>query len=120
MSPTMGFGLLTFAPALVLAVAIWRCVRPFDLLQSWLIAVTLVTFLAYGYDKAAASARRARVPEKVLLALALAGGTVGAWAGMRFFRHKTAKGRFQFKFLCIVIVQVLLIVAIYAVSRRLS
>lgn len=36
-----------------------------------------------------------RIPEKVLLGVALAGGSLGALIGMRTFRHKTLHLRFS-------------------------
>lgn len=54
-----------------------------------LAAVNLVTFAVYGADKRRARKGRRRVPEKTLFLLALAGGSVGALAGMYAFRHKT-------------------------------
>jgi uncharacterized membrane protein YsdA (DUF1294 family) len=62
---------------------------------AWLLAVSVVAFLAYGFDKQRARSRGRRVPEVVLHSLALAGGGLGAYLGMRIFRHKTVKGRFQ-------------------------
>ena len=50
-----------------------------------------------------------RVPEMVLHILALAGGSLGAWLGMRLFRHKTVKGSFRLAFWLIVSLQVLLV-----------
>lgn len=97
--------------ALVVAVAL-RFIGV-DVVLAWLIAITGITFSTYGYDKAVAGSGALRVPEKALLALALAGGTLGAWAGMSFFRHKTAKQSFQFKFVLLVIAQIALIVAYF-------
>jgi len=54
----------------------------------WLIAVNLIIFAFYGYDKFMAINKRGRVPEIVLHLLALAGGFAGGWAGMFIFRHK--------------------------------
>ncbi len=57
----------------------------------WLVAVNLITFLAYGYDKNQARSGGLRVPEIVLHGLALAGGFIGGWAGRAIFHHKTRK-----------------------------
>jgi uncharacterized membrane protein YsdA (DUF1294 family) len=54
----------------------------------------------------------------VLLALTLAGGTVGALAGMKWARHKTAKESFQMKLLVVVAVQFLLALVYAFVWRR--
>jgi len=66
-------------------------------LLTYALGVQAVTFLAWGYDKWRASGGRTRVRERTLLLLALAGGAVGAWAGVRVFRHKSAKPAFLWK-----------------------
>jgi uncharacterized membrane protein YsdA (DUF1294 family) len=83
----------------------------YSLLGCWLLAVSVITFGYYGYDKARAAASRSRIPEVVLHALALAGGTLGAYAGMRLFHHKTIKGTFRIVFWGIAVLQVALVVA---------
>ena len=50
--------------------------------------------LMYCLDKWKAKSGRWRIPEKVLLLAAFAGGSVGALAGMMMFRHKTKKAKF--------------------------
>lgn len=62
----------------------------------YLIVINVIAFLAFGLDKMKAKQRGARrIPEKTLLGLALAGGSVGAWLGMQFFRHKTLHPQFK-------------------------
>lgn len=61
--------------------------------------VSLITFIAYGADKAKAKANgtgknKRRIPERVLLILAFSGGALGAAAGMLAFHHKTRKRKF--------------------------
>ena len=55
----------------------------------YLAAVNVVAFAVYGADKRRAKKERRRVPEKTLFLLAAIGGSLGAWAGMYAFRHKT-------------------------------
>lgn len=57
-------------------------------------AVNLAAFLAFGIDKARARAGGWRISEATLLGLALLGGTPGAYAARRHFRHKTRKQPF--------------------------
>jgi uncharacterized membrane protein YsdA (DUF1294 family) len=111
------YGVLAFGLAIVLAAILWWIAHPLDILLSWLIAITLVTFLAYGYDKAIAGSRMTRVPEKILLALTLAGGTVGAYVAMVVFRHKTLKSSFRLQFWLIALVQAALVIVYYGVIK---
>lgn len=61
----------------------------FALLNLW-------TFAVYGVDKRRASKNKPRISEAQLLLWAAAGGAVGAWLGVRVFRHKTRKTTFLF------------------------
>lgn len=60
----------------------------------YVVLVNLVTFLIYGLDKWKAKRDGWRIPEKTLLGLAAVGGSVGAFAGMQVFRHKTKHMKF--------------------------
>jgi uncharacterized membrane protein YsdA (DUF1294 family) len=63
-------------------------------LFAFVLAVNLVAFLLFGWDKLAAVRRARRVPESRLLLAALALGAAGAWLGVVAFRHKSSKPRF--------------------------
>jgi uncharacterized membrane protein YsdA (DUF1294 family) len=115
MRPLTLFLILTFGASLALAAALLIWLR-LDPLIAWLLAVNLVTFLTYGYDKRIAGSGRMRVPERVLLLLALAGGSPAALLGMRFFHHKTAKSSFQQKFWLVLLIQAVLVI-IYFIWR---
>ena len=88
-----------------------------DWVQSWLLAVTGITFLTYGYDKLVAGTGTTRVPERALLTLAFAGGTVGAFLGMRLFHHKTSKESFLERFWLVVAVQIVVVAGWYIFLR---
>jgi uncharacterized membrane protein YsdA (DUF1294 family) len=118
LEPVRTFGVITFGAALILTVILWRSAS-LDLVPSWLMAITLVAFLTYGYDKVIAGSDRTRVPESVLLALTFAGGTIGALLGRSFFRHKTIKASFRAKLWLVVGAQVtLLIIYIVWVGQK--
>lgn len=54
-----------------------------------LAALSLITLILYGMDKARAKRGAWRIPEKVLLGFSFFGGSVGGLLGMVLFRHKT-------------------------------
>ena len=60
----------------------------FILINTW-------TFMLFGFDKLRAEAGSWRIAESTLLGFALLGGSIGAFAGRRFFRHKTRKEPFS-------------------------
>jgi uncharacterized membrane protein YsdA (DUF1294 family) len=109
-------GLVAFGASAALAASVFLLLRlPHrweHALAAWLLAVNVVAFCYYGFDKWRARRGGLRVPEVVLHGLVFAGGTLGAYAGMRFFRHKTIKASFQFMFWFLVVVQVSLIAAV--------
>ncbi len=78
-----------------------------------LAVLNIVTFCLYGLDKYYARHDIWRVPEAVLLFLALIGGSPAAYIAQKFFRHKIHKFSFRIKFWLIVIVQCTTFVAWY-------
>lgn len=54
----------------------------------------VIAFSAYGIDKYRAKHDMWRIPEKTLLLLALLGGAIGAYLGMKTFHHKTQHKKF--------------------------
>ena len=114
------YGALTVALALVACVLI-KTQTSLDLILAWLISINGVAFLIYGYDKSISGSEtdEMRVPEKVLLLLEFIGGTPGAWIGMQVFRHKTSKHSFQQQFWLVVLLQIVLIVIVLVLTRRL-
>ena len=63
-------------------------------------------------DKRRAKNRMWRVPEKVLFGCSLLGGSIGTWAGMYLFRHKTKHPKFFLGVPAILIAQVVLVLFI--------
>lgn len=61
-----------------------------------LLLLNALTFALYGLDKCRARRRLRRISERTLLLLAFVGGAVGAYLGMRLFRHKTLHARFRY------------------------
>lgn len=64
------------------------------LLFYWLLAVNLVAFCTFWWDKHSAKKGRRRVRESTLLWLCAVGGAAGGLLSMRLFHHKTRKKPF--------------------------
>ena len=79
------------------------------LVMIYLLVLTLATFIVCGIDKFAAKKQMRRVPEKTLFLLSAIGGSVGMFAGMLTFRHKTQHWYFKFGIPAIIIGQVVLV-----------
>ena len=110
--PVTFFAFITFGLVIAGTLLLWQFAS-FYLVWSWLIAITVITFFTFGYDKVIASSQFTRVPEIILLALTLFGGTLGAILGRIVFRHKTSKTSFRVKFWIVIAFQVAFI-ALYA------
>ncbi len=55
----------------------------------YVMVINVIGFLMMGIDKAKAKRKAWRISEKSLFFCCLLGGSVGTWAGMYIFRHKT-------------------------------
>lgn len=55
----------------------------------------LIVCILYGIDKRRAEKDAWRISEKTLILCAVCLGAVGAYAGMKLFRHKTKHMKFQ-------------------------
>ena len=76
----------------------------------YLLVINVLTFLDFGVDKYKSKHGHWRTPEKSLLMMALAGGSVGAWMGMNSFHHKTQHKKFKYGIPLIMILQVALFI----------
>ena len=80
------------------------------LLVVYLVIINIAAFCLYGIDKSAAVKEKWRIPNRVLLGLAAIGGSIGAWAGMYTFRHKTQKWYYTITVPVLLLLQITLIV----------
>ena len=78
-------------------------------------ALNLLAFVLYGVDKYKSRHHLWRTPESTLLLVALLGGSVGAWLGMRVWHHKTLHRKFRHGVPLILFLQVA--VCLYLYSR---
>ena len=77
-------------------------------LVCYLLAVNAVTFIVYGIDKYKAKKAKWRISEATLLLLAVLGGSVGAWMGMKVWHHKTMHKKFKYGIPAILLIQIAL------------
>ena len=80
-----------------------------QLIPIYLIAINVVTFFMYGIDKWKAKRSKWRISEATLLGLAVIGGSIGAWLGMRVWHHKTMHKKFKYGVPAILILQLALL-----------
>ena len=76
----------------------------------YLLAVNTVTFIVYGIDKYKAKHAKWRISEATLLLLAVFGGSIGAWCGIKVWHHKTMHKKFKYGVPAILLMQVALAV----------
>ena len=111
-NPYARFGLLSLGFTLLIGIAALIAGLPWWLVvPAVLLAINAVTLALYRYDKAIASSEWTRVPELILLALALFGGSPAAFVAIYGFRkrHKAQKASFVILYWLIVVVQLLVL-----------
>ena len=81
-----------------------------EILLYYLIGINMLTFFVYGIDKWKAQKGRWRIPEASLLTLAVIGGSIGAWVGMKVWHHKTMHKKFKYGLPLILLAQIALII----------
>ena len=80
-------------------------------------ALNVVAVLAMAMDKLRAVRGGRRVPERMLLLLALALAAPGAWLGMWMFSHKTNKRWFKVGMVVVTVLNVVLGIAVWRFVR---
>ena len=75
----------------------------------YLAVINVVTFFMYGVDKWKAKKSKWRIREAALWGLAMLGGSIGAWLGMKVWHHKTQHKKFKYGVPAIIIIQLILI-----------
>ena len=80
----------------------------------YLAVINVVTFFMYGIDKWKAKKSKWRIRETSLLGLAVLGGSIGAWLGMKVWHHKTLHKKFKYGVPVILIAQIALLIWIFS------
>ncbi|MBI1299555.1 DUF1294 domain-containing protein [bacterium] len=79
-------------------------------LWAYLLGINVSTIVLYAYDKSVAGTSAIRVPERVLILVAAAGGSIAAILGTELLRHKVSsrKRAFRIQLSIVVLVHVAL------------
>ena len=72
----------------------------------YLLTINVATFLTFGIDKWKAKRAKWRIREAALLTLAILGGSIGAWIGMKVWHHKTQHKKFKYGIPAILLLQI--------------
>ena len=76
-----------------------------SILLTTIALMNLITFIVYGIDKFKARRGKWRIPESTLLLLAIVGGSIGAWVGIKVWHHKTLHRKFKYGIPIIILAQ---------------
>ena len=68
--------------------------------------INFITFIVYGIDKYKARKGKWRISENSLLLLAVIGGSIGAWLGIKIWHHKTMHKKFCYGIPLVILAQV--------------
>lgn len=79
-----------------------------DLLFAYLLLINAAGLIIMLVDKRKAIKNRWRIPERTMIVLAIIGGSLGIYAGMQLFRHKTKHAKFSIGVPVILAVQVII------------
>ena len=85
-----------------------------SLLAYYILAINVVAFFVYGIDKYKAKHDKWRISEATLLMLAVIGGSVGAWGGIKVWHHKTMHKKFKYGVPIIFFLQMALVIYWYS------
>ncbi|MGN0612366.1 MAG: DUF1294 domain-containing protein [Porcipelethomonas sp.] len=77
---------------------------------AYFIIINIISFAMFYADKQKAKKHLWRIPEATLLLTAFIGGSIGACAAMKLFRHKTKHPKFYILVPVFIILHVLVIV----------
>ena len=114
-----------------------------QLIIIYLVTINVATFFTYGIDKWKAASKRElsqtrlesaehkqfrsktkakkslwRIRESALLGLAILGGSIGAWLGMKVWHHKTMHKKFKYGIPLILIAQIVLLLLVSCKSMQ--
>ncbi|MDE6151920.1 MAG: DUF1294 domain-containing protein, partial [Prevotella sp.] len=88
------------------------------IIMCYLLTLNVVAFIVYGIDKYKARKGKWRISEATLLLMAVIGGSIGAWIGMKAWHHKTLHKKFRFGIPAILVAQISLLLLMSCSMKR--
>lgn len=82
-------------------------------LSTYLVIINISGFVLCGIDKRRSKTKAWRVRETTLFNIALLGGSIGLFLGMKLFHHKTKHKSFTIFVPVIIITQVLIVLYLF-------
>lgn len=76
----------------------------------YLLIINVIAFISMYIDKQRAIKHKWRIQESTLIGLAILGGSIGSYLGMKNFRHKTKHLKFTLGIPFIILCQITLII----------
>ena len=84
-----------------------------SLITYYILGINFITFIIYGIDKLKAKKGKWRTSEACLLGLAVIGGSIGAYLGIKVWHHKTLHKKFKYGIPAIIILQTVCICLVW-------
>ena len=75
----------------------------------YLIVINIIGLFSMYMDKRKAIKKKYRIPERTLFGIAIIGGSLGSYIGMRMFRHKTKHWYFAYGIPFIYAIQIIVL-----------
>jgi uncharacterized membrane protein YsdA (DUF1294 family) len=79
--------------------------------------INFITFIVYGIDKYKARKGKWRISENSLLLLAVIGGSIGAWLGIKIWHHKTMHKKFCYGIPLVILLQVAILTYFFLIQQ---
>ena len=83
---------------------------------AYLVIINMIGIIVMGVDKHKSRTHAWRISEKSLFLVSVLGGSIGTWAGMYLFRHKTKHWYFVIGMPLILMIQIGVAVYVYSWS----
>lgn len=89
-----------------------------EFLFAYLLLINAAGYLIMLIDKRKAIKNLWRIPERTMFIIAFLGGSLGIYAGMKTFRHKTKHAKFTIGIPLILTIQVVLFVFLFIWTQK--